>query len=219
MKMVLKTNFTRILALIVLIVTLSFQTVQAQEMAEVVSNMTELLDLSEKQTAQLQTLFVQYRANMDGILLKHEGEDEPDVASMIGEIRDLRDNYRKDLQTILSKDQYASYLEQIDVILTDMFKDLAEIRLMDIQTDAALTDAQMESLIPIVGKGLKQTVQLLFENAGDRLSVPKKIKISKNLKKIEKEQRAGMENILTPDQLSMYDAIKEEQKKARKSKK
>jgi hypothetical protein len=219
MKMVLKTNFTRILALIVLIVTLSFQTVQAQEMAEVVSNMTELLDLSEKQTAQLQTLFVQYRANMDGILLKHEGEDEPDIASMIGEIRDLRDNYRKDLQTILSKDQYASYLEQIDVILTDMFKDLAEIRLMDIQTDAALTDAQMESLIPIVGKGLKQTVQLLFENAGDRLSVPKKIKISKNLKKIEKEQRAGMENILTPDQLSLYDALKEEQKKARKSKK
>jgi hypothetical protein len=217
--MILKTNFTRILALVVLILTLSFQTVQAQEMAEVVSNMTELLDLSEKQTAQLQTLFVQYRANMDGILLKHEGEDEPDIASMIGEIRDLRDNYRKDLQTILSKDQYASYLEQIDVILTDMFKDLAEIRLMDIQTDAALTDAQMESLIPIVGKGLKQTVQLLFENAGDRLSVPKKIKISKNLKKIEKEQRAGMENILTPDQLSLYDALKEEQKKARKSKK
>jgi len=217
--MILKTNFTRILALIVLILTLSFQTVQAQEMAEVVSNMTELLDLSEKQTAQVQTLFVQYRANMDGILLKHEGEDEPDIASMIGEIRDLRDNYRKDLQTILSKDQYASYLEQIDVILTDMFKDLAEIRLMDIQTDAALTDAQMESLIPIVGKGLKQTVQLLFENAGDRLSVPKKIKISKNLKKIEKEQRAGMENILTPDQLSLYDALKEEQKKARKSKK
>ena len=217
--MILKTNYKRLLTLIVLVGILFFQTAKAQEMAEAVSNLTELLDLSEKQTAQVQTLFVQYRANMDGILLKHEGEDEPDVASMIGEIRDLRDNYRKDLQTILSKDQYASYLEQIDVILTDMFKDLAEIRLMDIQTDAALTDAQMESLIPVVGKGLKQTVQLLFENAGDRLSVPKKIKISKNLKKIEKEQRAGMENILTPDQLSMYDAIKEEQKKARKSKK
>ncbi len=217
--MILKTNYKRLLTLIVLVGILFFQTAKAQEMAEAVSNLTELLDLSDKQTAQVQTLFVQYRANMDGILLKHEGEEEPDVASMIGEIRDLRDNYRKDLQTILSKDQYASYLEQIDVILTDMFKDLAEIRLMDIQTDAALTDAQMESLIPVVGKGLKQTVQLLFENAGDRLSVPKKIKISKNLKKIEKEQRARMENILTPDQLSMYDAIKEEQKKARKSKK
>jgi hypothetical protein len=90
---------------------------------------------------------------------------------------------------------------------------------MDVQTEVHLTDAQLESLVPIVGKGLKSTVQLLFENAGDRLSVPKKIKISKSLKKIEKEQRAGMENILTPDQLSIYDANKEEQKKARKNKK
>ncbi len=40
---------------------------------------------------------------------------------------------------------------------------------MDIQTEAALTDDQMESLVPIVGKGLKEMVQLLFENAGDRL--------------------------------------------------
>jgi len=215
----IKKNITKIVSLFMLFGALLFQTVQAQEMGEAISNMTEMLDLSDKQAVQVQTLLVQYRANMDGILLKHEGEEEPDVASMIGEIRDLRDNYRKELQTILSKDQYAGYLDQIDSILTDMFNDLAEIRLMDIQTDAALTDAQMESLTPIVGKGLKQTVQLLFENAGDRLSVPKKIKISKNLKKIEKEQRAGMENILTPDQLELYDAIKEEQKKARKDKK
>ncbi|MGI9531093.1 hypothetical protein [Lutimonas sp.] len=195
------------------------QPVKAQEMQEVISNMTEMLDLSEKQAVQVQTLLVQYRANMDGVLLKHEGEEEPDVGAMIGEIRDLRDNYRKDLQTILSKDQYDAYLAQMDTILSDMFNDLAEIRLMDIQDDAALTDAQMESLVPIVGNGLKKTVQLLFENAGGRLSVPKKIKISKSLKKIEKEQRAGMENVLTPDQLQLYDAIKEEQKQARKNKK
>lgn len=204
---------------VILIGFLSTQSVKGQEMGEVIINMTEMLDLSEKQAAQVQTLLVQYRANLDGVLLKHEGEEEPDVASMIGEIRDLRDNYRKDLQTILSKDQYNNYLAQIDSILTDMFNDLAEIRLMDVQQDVSLTDNQIESLVPIVGKGLKQTVQLLFENAGGKLSLPKKIKISKNIKKIEKEQRAGMENILTPDQLNLYDAAKEEQKKARKNKK
>ena len=47
---------------------------------------------------------------------------EPDVAAMIGEIRDVRDGYRKDLQGILSKDQYTSYLAQIDGILTSLFK-------------------------------------------------------------------------------------------------
>ena len=195
------------------------QPMKGQEMEVVIVNLTEKLDLSDKQVQQVQTLLIQYRANLDGILLKHEGAEEPDVAGMIGEIRGVRDNYRKDLQTILSKDQYSIYLAQIDDILTDMFNDLAEIRLMDVQNEANLTDAQLESLVPIVGKGLKSTIQLLFENAGDRLSVPKKIKISKSLKKIEKEQRAGMENILTPEQLTLYDAYKEEQKQARKNKK
>ncbi len=50
-------------------------------------------------------------------------------------------------------------------------------------------------------------------------SVPKKNKISKNLKKIDKEQRVGMENILTPDQLSLYDDYKAKQKEERKNKK
>jgi len=189
-----------------------------QEMETAVVNLTETLNLTEKQVAQVQTLMVQYRAKLDGVLLKHEGEEEPDVAEMIGEVRDVRDSYRKDLKEILSKEQYEGYLAAIDSVLTDMFNDLAEIRLMDVQTDVGLSDDQLVSLIPIVSKGLKSTVQLLFENAGGRLSVPKKIKLSKNVKKIEKERRAGMETVLTPDQMVLYDAFKEEQKASRKKK-
>lgn len=189
-----------------------------QEMETAVVNLTETLNLTEKQVAQVQTLMVQYRAKLDGVLLKHEGEEEPDVAQMIGEVRDVRDSYRKDLQEILSKEQYDGYLAAIDSVLTDMFNDLAEIRLMDVQSEVGLSDDQLVSLIPIVSKGLKSTVQLLFENAGGRLSVPKKIKLSKNVKKIEKERRAGMETVLTPDQMVLYDAFKEEQKASRKKK-
>lgn len=189
-----------------------------QEMETAVVNLTETLNLTEKQVAQVQTLMVEYRAKLDGVLLRHEGEEEPDVGAMIGEVRDVRDAYRKDLKGILSKEQYEGYLAAIDSVLTDMFNDLAEIRLMDLQTEVGLTDDQLASLIPVVSKGLKSTVQLLFENAGGRLSVPKKIKIGKNVKKIEKERRAGMETILTPDQMVLYDAFKEEQKASRKKK-
>jgi len=189
-----------------------------QEMETAVVNLTETLDLTEKQVAQVQTLMVEYRAKLDGVLLKHEGEEEPDVGAMIGEVRDVRDAYRKDLKEILSKEQYEGYLAAIDSVLTDMFNDLAEIRLMDVQKEVGLSDDQLVSLIPVVSKGLKSTVQLLFENAGGRLSVPKKIKISKHVKKIEKERRAGMEIILTPDQMALYDAFKEEQKASRKKK-
>lgn len=190
----------------------------AQELEGAMVNITKILVLTDKQEVQVETLLVRYRANLDGILLKYEDVEEPDVASMIGEIRDLRDNYRKDLKEILNETQYDTYLASIDAILTDMFNDLAEIRLIDIQKEVNLTDDQLINLIPIVGKGLKSTVQLLFENAGDRLSLPKKVKIKNSLKKIEKERRAGMETVLSPDQMKIYDAYREEQKENRKKK-
>ncbi len=213
----MKTLFLKIIFFMCVIgVMINTQSMAQQDMEEVMANLQESLDLSDKQVTQVQNLLVQYRAKLDGVLLKYEDEEEPDVGKMIGEIRDVRDGYRKDLQGILSKDQYNTYMGLIDSVLQGMFNDLAEIRLMDVQPQIDLTDGQLESLVPIVGKSLLSTVRLLFENAGTRLSVPKKISIAKNLKKIEKEKRAGMENILTPDQLAAYDKYKEEQKAARK---
>lgn len=188
---------------------------QNQESLDLIEGLSEALTLNEKQAAQVQNLMIQYRVKLDGILLKHEGEEEPDIGAMIGEVRDVRDGYRKDLKEILSKEQYQTYLDQIDMILTDMFNDLAEIRLMDAQPSTSITDEQITQLTPVIGKSLKSIVQLLFENAGTRLSIPKKIKIGKTVKKIEKDQRAAMEKILTPEQMANYDAHKE----AKKSKK
>jgi hypothetical protein len=215
MKKTILKNF--IITLILLVLTTGHTV--AQEMKGAIVNVAETLNLTDKQAAQVQGLLVQYRANMDGILLKYEDLEEPDVAAMIGEVRDLRDDYRKDLKEILNETQYDAYMATIDTILTDMFNDLAEIRLIDIQKEVGLTDQQLVSLVPIVGKGLKRTVQLLFENAGERLSLPKKIKIKNSLKKIEKERRAGMETILSPDQMEIYDAYKEAQKENIKKKK
>jgi hypothetical protein len=107
---------------------------------------------------------------------------------------------------------------RIDQILTDMFRDLAEIRLWDVQPAIALTDKQVVDLTPILANSMKKTVQLLFDNVKAKMSLPTKIKIKNNMKKIEKEKRAGMENIMTPAQLGAYDQYKEEQKAARKNK-
>jgi len=213
-----RTILKNVIATLIMLVLTTGHTA-AQEMKGAMVNVAETLNLTDKQATQVQDLLVQYRANMDGILLKYEDLEEPDVAAMIGEVRGLRDDYRKELKEILNETQYDAYMATIDTILTDMFNDLAEIRLIDIQKEVGLTDQQLVSLIPIVGKGLKKTVQLLFENAGERLSLPKKIKIKNSLKKIEKERRAGMETILSPDQMEIYDAYKEAQKENIKKKK
>jgi len=214
----MKTLFLN-LCLVLIIIGTAFNEVKAQKVSkETMANMTTLLDLSDVQQGQMSELMVKYRGSIDLILAKYEGEEEPDVSAMIGEIRDERDGYRKELKGILSNNQYDTYMAQMNQILTDMFKDLAEIRLWDVQPAISLTDKQVTDLTPILGKSMKKTVQLLFENAGQRLSIPKKLKIKNAMKKIEKEKKAGMENILTPSQMGAYDQYKEEQKAARKNK-
>jgi hypothetical protein len=193
---------------------------QAQEEVseDVMAKMTELLELSDKQQVEVATLLARFRSNVDYILVKYEGEAEPDVGKMIGEIREERDSYRRELQTILSPNQMKTYETKVNEVLTDMFNDLAEIRLIDIQDQLSLTDGQIESLTPILGRSIMRTMQVLIQNAGVKLTLPKKIGIKNDLKKIEKEKRDGMSQILTPDQLAAYDKYKEEQKAARKGK-
>ena len=76
----------------------------------------------------------------------------------------------------------------------------------------------MVDLTPILANSMKKTVQLQFDNVKEKMSLPTKVKIKNNLKKIEKEKRAGMENIMTPAQLAAYDQYKEQQKAVRKNK-
>ncbi len=207
------------LSMALLIAGTSFNTIQAQEISEeTMANLTASLDLSDVQQEQINDLMVKYRGSIDWILAKYEGEEEPDVGAMIGELRVERDGYRKELAGLLSTNQYDTYMAKTNAILTDMFNDLAEMRLWDIQAAINLTDKQVVDLTPIVGKSMKQTVQLLFENAGQKLNLPKKIKIKNSMQKIEKDKRGAMENILTPSQMGAYDKYKEEQKAARKGK-
>lgn len=207
------------LSIVLLIIGTAFNSVQAQEVSEeTMANMTALLDLSDIQQGQMGELMNKYRGSIDWILAKYEGEEEPDVAAMIEEIRGERDAYRKELGGILSTNQYDTYMAKIDQILTDMFRDLAEIRLWEVQPVVALTDKQVVDLTPILANSLKKTIQLLFDNVKAKMSLPTKIKIKNNMKKIEKEKRAAMENILTPAQMGAYDQYKEEQKEERKNK-
>ena len=208
------------ISLVLIIIGTAFTSLQAQEKVseETMANLTALFDLSDVQQGQISEVMTKYRGSIDWILAKYEGEEEPDVKAMIEEIRGERDAYRKELGGILSPNQYDTYMAKIDQILSDMFRDLAEIRLWDIQPAVALTDKQVADLTPLLANSMKQTVQLLFDNVKAKMSLPTKIKIKNNMKKIEKEKRAGMEKIMTPAQLGAYDQYKEEQKAARKGK-
>lgn len=206
-------QFYTTLSLALIIFSISISSLHAQKVSKVaMANMIEILDLSVLQQDQMDELISKYRGSIDWILSENENEEEPDIKAMIGEIREERDAYRKELEGILSTDQYNVYKGRVDEILTDMFNDLAANRMAGVQSAVALTDKQVADLTPVVGKSIKKTVNLLFENVAEKMSLSKKLKIKKGIKKIEKEKVAGMENILTPAQMSTYQQYREELK-------
>jgi len=66
----------------------------AQEIDEIATAVSEQLELSEEQSGELTELMTIYRGELDRTLVKYEDQEEPDVGAMIGEIRDVRDEYR-----------------------------------------------------------------------------------------------------------------------------
>ncbi|UCH84557.1 MAG: hypothetical protein JSW50_02355, partial [Candidatus Latescibacterota bacterium] len=123
-----------------------------------------------------------------------------------------RDDYRKELQKILSKEQYEGYLAMVDAVMTEMMSDVAEIRLMDIQPKCTLTDEQVEQLAPIMGKGMLDMVRLIFENADKKLTAPKKIKLAKSVKSIQADMDKQINAVLTEEQQKAYAEYKESKK-------
>lgn len=181
----------------------------AQEVDEIVTTVQEELALSDDQAGEMKELMVLYRGEMDRILAKYEDQEEPDVGAMISEIRDARDEYRKKLGVVLDKEQMKGYMGMVDSIIGGMFNDIAEIRLLDLQDPLELTDDQVGKLKPVMGSGLHGLVKVVFENAGTRLSVPKKISIANRLKKLQKETNKGVQSIMTSGQYEKWQAMKE----------
>ena len=191
---------------------LSVSSASAQESDEIVAELKAPLGLSDEQAQQMSALMTKYKDQMDKTLAKHEDAEEPDVEAMIADVRGVRDGYRKELSKILSKEQNQAYLSKVEEIIEEMFSDIAEIRLIDMQPKLTLSDEQVEKLAPVLGKSMREIVRIVFENAGTRLGLRKKIKIGKSLKKLQRDTRTAVEGILTPEQLKAFDAYREEQK-------
>ena len=185
----------------------------SQELDEIVDELKEPLDLNDSQVEQFNNLLAQYGAQLNEAMEKNEDADaEKDPKEMIGQFKAVRDAYREDLQKILSKEQYEKYRDIVGGIILEMFTDIAEIRLMDLQKPLELTDGQMEKLAPVMGKSMMEIMQVVIEYGDKRMSVPRKVKVGKKLKAIQSEANNEIERILTPQQLETWQKMKEESK-------
>ena len=177
---------------------------EGEEPPEALMMAQEELKLSEEQTEQVGAAMGKFAGELEKTLAKHEAAEEPDGAAMIGDIKGVRDAYREELKKILSKEQYEGYLAMVDAVMTEMMTDVAWIRLTDIQPQCTLSDEQVEELAPIMGTGMLKMVRLIFENADKRMSMPKKVKLGREVKSIQSDMDKQINAVLTEEQQKKY---------------
>lgn len=130
----------------------------------------------------------------------------------IPEIQKIRGYETPHINRIACRRFFEGYLAAIDAVLLEMMTDVAEIRLMDMQPQFELSDEQVEQLAPIMGAGMLSMVRLLFKNADQKLTMPKKVKLGKAFKKTQSDMDKQINAVLTENQQKAYFAYKEAQK-------
>ncbi len=184
----------------------------SQELEDIVSELQEELQLNDDQVEQLSAALVKYTQEMNAELAKHEDAEEPDTKAMIGDIKKAQDNYRDELSNILTDEQYDAYLNYVDKVMKEMFGDIAEIKLIDLQPVLDLSDEQITQLNPVLGEGMLGMVKVVFEYGDKKMNKRTKIKMGKKLKKIQSKTDSGVKEILTPEQYEKYQEYKEAKK-------
>jgi len=197
--------------IILLLITPIFSS-YSQDLEDIVSELQEELLLNDDQAEQLSIALVKYSQEMNAELAKHEDAEEPDTKAMIGAIKKAQDNYRDELSKILTDDQYDAYLNYVDKVMKEMFGDIAEIKLMDLQPILDLSDEQITLLNPVLGEGMLGMVKVVFEYGDKKMNKRTQIKMGKKLKKIQSKTDSGVKEILTPEQYEKYQEYKEEKK-------
>ena len=179
---------------------------------DIVAFLAQELKLDDQQKQNLNTEMERYANQLNKLIEDQESEDaDPDA--LIKGVKQAQDGHNKELEQIFTKEQLQQYNALKEKVIKGMFNDLAEIKLMDIQPKTSISDEQVTELVPILGNSMYSIIKIAWENAGKKLRAPQKIRLAKELKKIQADSRAGIEKVLTPEQLKAWDKYKEEQKK------
>ena len=169
------------------------------------------LQLDQAQTDQLSAAMDKFGAQLETLMAEQEKEDA-DPEKMINGIKQAQDEHNKEVEKILGKDKFKQYEAMKEKAIKGIFADLIEIQLMDVQPKTSLSNDQVTKLAEVLGDSKYQLVKVAWENAGKSLRPRQKIQLANKLKGIQRDTRAGVETILTPEQLAAWDKHMEVQK-------
>jgi hypothetical protein len=191
------------------------------DVVDVIDTLTVRLDLTGDQPAQVKGLLTTFATDWSATLDKYDGvEDEDAKKQMVDDLKAVQKTYLDGLGSVLSEQQMETYDQLVDQFLHALFDEVAESKLRDLQPQLDLTENQVMQIKPIMGTALVDVVQLMWDNADKRMGIMRKLKLSNELKKIQNTANSQIGKILTPDQQTKWEAIKQaakDQKDAAKS--
>ena len=179
---------------------------------EIVAELKTKLNLNDQQVKDLTAALSELGKNLNTLITKHEAaKEEDDPNEFINSVKQAQADYQKKLKGILTDKQLESYNALREAAIMDMMKDLAEIKLLDIQPHVNFSDEQLEKLVPVVAESMRGFIKIAWENAGKHLRLRKKIKVAKSLKKIQSNAQKQVQQILTGEQYQKWEDFKKQQ--------
>ena len=200
----------RLLAGVLMVLLLSGAAL-AQEGDDILAELIEVLALTDEQIPQVQGLLEKFAADMDVATAMTEVE-EPDNQAILGAVKKARADLNSGMKGVLSKEQFETLETTIDAIFQEIFEDIAEIRLIDLEPVLNLTPEQVEALKPVLGTGMRGMIAVIFEYGDKRLNKRTQIKMGKAMKRVQGDMEQGIAAILNEEQMAKYTAMKEEAK-------
>lgn len=179
---------------------------------EIVVELKPKLDLNDQQAKDLSAALGELGKTLHALIEKQEAakEDEhPD--EFIKDVKQAQDDYQKKLKEILNEQQLQTYNELREAAIMDMMKDLAEIKLLDIQPKIGFSDEQLDKLVPVMAESMRGFMKIAWEHAGKRMRLRQKIKVAKSLKKIQSNAQQQVQQILTGEQVQKWEELKKQQ--------
>ena len=124
--------FSYTLILSILLLPLALLAAEKKSDNDAAAFVAQELKLDDTQTQQMRAAMEKFGAQLEKLFAEQEAEDA-DPEKLIAGVKQAQDAHNKELQGILSKDQFKAYEALKEKAIKGIFTDLVAIQLMDIQ--------------------------------------------------------------------------------------
>jgi len=185
---------------------------------EIVAELKPKLDLNDQQVKDMSAALGELGKNLHALIEKQDAaKEEDDPNEFIKSVKQAQSDYQKKLKEILNDKQQQTYNELREEAIMNMMKDLAEIKLLDIQPHVGFSDDQLQKLIPVMAESMRNTIKIAWEHAGKHLRLGQKIRVARDLKRIQSNAQKQVQQILTGEQYQKWEDFKKQQQEKQKS--